>query len=141
MLKTAENVTAKHGISTAEQHEVVLRREQQYRDCSGRCSFLAFHDAAVRGAGAEFQSRRHAGKREGVSTSTKEGLAVETRRRRRSVWRPDPSRRRHAAIVVTTREKARELSTNPKIAVRLHGFGMARALAYTRRLRCLPQRA
>jgi acetyl-CoA acetyltransferase len=37
----------------------------------------------------------------------------------------------NAAIVLTTRAKARELSTNPKIAVRLQGFGMARAaLAY-----------
>src|SRR5688572_29853971 len=31
MLQTAENVAAKHRISTAEQHEVVLRREEQYR--------------------------------------------------------------------------------------------------------------
>ena len=37
----------------------------------------------------------------------------------------------NAAIILTSREKARELSTNPKIAVRLQGFGMARAeLAY-----------
>ncbi len=37
----------------------------------------------------------------------------------------------NAAIVLTTREQARELTTNPKIAVRLHGFGQARvALAY-----------
>jgi acetyl-CoA acetyltransferase len=31
MLQTAENVAKKHGIGTAEQHEVVLRREEQYR--------------------------------------------------------------------------------------------------------------
>ena len=30
MLATAENVAARHGITTAEQHEVVLRREAQY---------------------------------------------------------------------------------------------------------------
>ena len=37
----------------------------------------------------------------------------------------------NAAIIVTTREKARELSSDPKIAIRLHGFGLARvALAY-----------
>ena len=30
MLQTAENVAARHGITTAEQHEVVLRRSQQY---------------------------------------------------------------------------------------------------------------
>ncbi|HRP29394.1 MAG TPA: thiolase family protein, partial [Burkholderiaceae bacterium] len=33
----------------------------------------------------------------------------------------------NAGIVVTTRERARELAANPKIAVRLHGFGLARA--------------
>ncbi|HXQ64102.1 MAG TPA: hypothetical protein VN787_04555, partial [Steroidobacteraceae bacterium] len=32
MVITAENVAKKHGIGTAEQHEVVLRRETQYRD-------------------------------------------------------------------------------------------------------------
>ena len=31
MLATAENVAKRHGIGTAEQHEVVLRREAQYR--------------------------------------------------------------------------------------------------------------
>ena len=32
MLQTAENVAAKHQITTAQQHDVVLMREQQYRD-------------------------------------------------------------------------------------------------------------
>jgi acetyl-CoA acetyltransferase len=32
MVTTAENVAKKHGIGTAEQHDVVLRREAQYRD-------------------------------------------------------------------------------------------------------------
>ena len=37
----------------------------------------------------------------------------------------------NAAIIVTTPDKARQLSTDPKIAIRLHGFGLARvALAY-----------
>jgi acetyl-CoA acyltransferase len=37
----------------------------------------------------------------------------------------------NAAIILTTRERARELATNPKIAVRVRGFGQARAeLAY-----------
>jgi acetyl-CoA acetyltransferase len=37
----------------------------------------------------------------------------------------------NAAVVVTTRDKARELSADPKIAIRLHGFGLARVeLAY-----------
>ena len=32
MVQTAENVAAKHQITTAEQHDVVLRREAQYRE-------------------------------------------------------------------------------------------------------------
>jgi acetyl-CoA acetyltransferase len=33
----------------------------------------------------------------------------------------------NAALVVTTRERARQLSADPAIAVRLHGFGLGRA--------------
>ena len=32
MIATAENVAKKHGLGTAAQHDVVLRREEQYRD-------------------------------------------------------------------------------------------------------------
>src|SRR5690606_19824612 len=32
MLQTAENVARKHSISTSEQHDVVLRRSEQYRE-------------------------------------------------------------------------------------------------------------
>src|ERR1700688_3460676 len=32
MINTAENVARRHGITTAEQHDVVLRRFDQYRD-------------------------------------------------------------------------------------------------------------
>jgi acetyl-CoA acyltransferase len=37
----------------------------------------------------------------------------------------------NAALVLTTRERARELATDPKIRIQLHGFGQARVeLAY-----------
>ena len=40
MLQTAENVAAKHQITTAQQHDVVLMREQQYRDAlADGCAF------------------------------------------------------------------------------------------------------
>jgi acetyl-CoA acetyltransferase len=40
MIRTAENVAAKHQITTAEQHEVVLKREAQYRDAlADDCAF------------------------------------------------------------------------------------------------------
>src|SRR5262249_14218586 len=32
MVRTAENVAARHQITTSEQHDIVLRREAQYRD-------------------------------------------------------------------------------------------------------------
>ena len=40
MLQTAENVAAKHQITTEQQHEVVLLREKQYRDAlADGCAF------------------------------------------------------------------------------------------------------
>ena len=137
MLKTAENVAAKHGISTAEQHDVVLRREQQYRQAlDDDAAFLKrFMTLPFEVPAPNF--KKAVGTLEGdegVSTSTPEGLA-----RLKPVaaggtitygGQTHPADG-NAAIVLTTREKARALSTNPKIAVRLHGFGMARAaLAY-----------
>ena len=137
MLKTAENVAAKHGISTAQQHEVVLRREQQYRDSlQDDAAFLRrFMSLPFEVPAANF--KKTAGTLEGdegVSTSTPEGLAklkpVAEGGTVTYGGQTHPADG-NAAIVLTTREKARELSTNPKIAVRLQGFGMARAaLAY-----------
>ena len=137
MLTTAENVAKRHGFTTAEQHEVVLRREQQYRESlSDGAAFLKrFMTLPFEVPAPGF--KKVAGKLEadeGVSNSTAEGLAA-----LKPVMpggtvtfggQTHPADG-NAAIVVTTRERARELSTNPKIAVRLHGFGQARAeLAY-----------
>ncbi len=137
MLKTAENVAAKHGISTAQQHEVVLRREQQYHQAlADGASFLKrFMTLPFEVPAPNF--KKTVGTLEGdegVSTSTPEGLAkLKPVAEGGTVTygaQTHPADG-NAAIVLTTREKARELSTNPKIAVRLQGFGMARAaLAY-----------
>ena len=87
MLKTAENVAAKHGITTAQQHEVVLRREQQYRDALGNgAAFLKrFMTLPFEVPAPNF--KKAAGTLEGdegVSTSTPEGLAkLKPCRRRR----------------------------------------------------------
>ncbi len=137
MLQTAENVAAKHGITTAEQHELVLRREEQYRmSLANDSAFLKrFMSLPFEVPTANYQKIANSlTGDEGVSHSTPEGLA-----KLRPV-RPGGcvtfGGQTHpadgnAAIVVTTRERARELSADPKIAVRLHGFGLARAaLAY-----------
>ena len=137
MLQTAENVAIKHGIGMAEQHEIVLRREAQYRMAQENDSaFLKrFMSLPFEVPTPNFKKTANsmAGD-EGVSQSTAEGLAK---------LKPAMSggcitfgAQTHpadgnAAIIVTTREKARELSADPKIAVRLHGFGLARVpLAY-----------
>jgi acetyl-CoA acetyltransferase len=133
MLQTAENVAARHGFSTARQHEIVLRREQQYRQAlAGDCAFLKRFMTLpfdVPAPGYRKSAGTLAGD-EGVSQSTAEGLM-----KLKPVLdggtvtyggQTHPADG-NAALVVTTRERARELATNPKIAVRLRGFGLARA--------------
>ncbi|CAI07257.1 thiolase family protein [Aromatoleum aromaticum] len=137
MLATAENVASKHNVTTAQQHELVLRREQQYGDAlRDDSAFLrrfmtlpfAVPCADFRKTAATLDGD------EGTSRSTADGLA-----KLRPVVdggsvtfgaQTHPADG-NAAIVVTTPDKARELSADPKIAIRLHGFGLARAeLAY-----------
>ena len=133
MLKTAENVAAKHGISTAEQHEVVLRREEQYRDAlaDGSAFLKRFMPLPFEVPAPNF--RKTIGTLEGdegINHSTAEGLAkLKPVAEGGTVTygaQTHPADG-NAAIVVATPERARELSANPKIAVRLHGFGLARA--------------
>jgi acetyl-CoA acetyltransferase len=137
MLQTAENVAAKHGIGTAEQHELVLRREEQYRQSlENDSAFLKrFMTLPFEVPAPNFKKTANtmAGD-EGVSQSTPNGLAKLKPVTPGGVVtfgaQTHPADG-NAAIVVTTPDKARELSANPKIAIRLHGFGLARAaLAY-----------
>ncbi len=137
MLTTAENVARRHGFTTAEQHEVVLRREQQYREslADGAAFLKRFMTLPFEVPAPGF--KKTAGTLEadeGVSHSTVEGLAA-----LKPVMpggtvtfggQTHPADG-NAAIVVTTRGRARELSLDPTIAVRLHGFGQSRTeLAY-----------
>ncbi len=133
MIQTAENVADKHQITSAEQHDVVLRREAQYRDAQADGS--AFHkrymslpfdvpDPAFRKTVAKLDSD------EGVSSSTSDGLA-----RLKPVieggtvtygGQTHPADG-NAAILVAAPERARELSRDATVRVRLLGFGSARA--------------
>ena len=133
MLKTAENVAAKHQITTEQQHEVVLRRQEQYGHATADEG--AFHkrfmtlpcpvpDAKFRKTVGEVEGD------EGIFPSNAEGLA-----RLRPVveggsvtygGQTHPADG-NAAIIVTTPERAGELSADPGIAVRILGFGQARA--------------
>lgn len=137
MLATAENVASKHKVTTAQQHELVLRREQQYGDALRDDSAFLRRFMTLPFAVPSADFRKTAATLdgdEGTSRSTADGLA-----KLRPVLdggsvtfgaQTHPADG-NAAIVVTTPEKARELSADPKIAVRLHGFGLARTeLAY-----------
>ncbi len=133
MLQTAENVARKYQVSTAEQHDVVLRRVAQYGDALAddrafqkRYMTLPF-DVPRPGY------RKSAGVidgDEGVVMSTREGLA------RLKPVLPDGTvtfgGQTHpadgsAAVVVTTPEKARAMSRDAGVRIRLLGFGLARA--------------
>ncbi len=133
MLDTAENVARANAITTAEQHAIVLRREEQYRmaladDCAFLKRFMALPfdvpDARFRKTVGRLTAD------EGVNFSTAEALA------RLAPVQPGGTvtygAQTHpadgnAAIVVARAAQAAELSPNPKIAVRLLGFGQARA--------------
>ncbi|CAG4882824.1 Acetyl-CoA acetyltransferase [Georgfuchsia toluolica] len=132
MLATAENVARKHGVSTAQQHEVVLRREAQYREAlKDDSAFLKrfmtlpfevptpnFRKTAVTLDGDE-----------GINQSTADGLA-----KLKPVMQDGTvtfGGQTHpadgnAGIIVADAARAQELSANPSIAVRLLGFGQAR---------------
>jgi len=133
MLQTAENVAAACGIGTERQHEVVLRREEQYRSAlQDDSAFLKrFMTLPFDAPTPNFKKIANtlAGD-EGINYSSAEGLAkLAPVQQGGSVTfggQTHPADG-NAALIVTTPEKARELSTNPRIAVRLHGFGLARA--------------
>ena len=133
MIDTAENVAASRGFSTAEQHEVVLRREEQYRAAlaDGSAFLKRFMTLPFEVPSADF--RKVAGRLdgdEGVSASTPEGLArLKPVKAGGSVTYGGQTHPAdgNAAIVVATPPRAKELSSRPEIAVRLLGFGQARA--------------
>ena len=137
MVQTAENVAAKHQITTSEQHDVVLRREAQYRQALA--DDYAFHkrymtlpfqvpDPSFRKTVATLASD------EGIKLSTAEELAklkpVLNGGTVTYGGQTHPADA-NAGLIVATPERARELSRDTKIRIQLRGFGTARApLAY-----------
>jgi acetyl-CoA acetyltransferase len=132
MLNTAENVAARHNITLQEQHEVVLRRTEQYRqaladDCAFQKRYMSLPfdipSANFRKVVATAQSD------EGVTFSTAEGLAQlrpvlpnGTVTFGSQTHPADGS----VAMIVTTPEKARELSRDPGISITVLGYGQGR---------------
>ena len=133
MLQTAENVAAKYSISTAEQHDVVLRRYEQYQDALAddkafqkRYMDLPFAipDPRFRRTTEEIDGDQ------GVAASTAEGLAklkpvVEggTVTFGGQTYPADGN----AAIIVADTDKARELSTDATVQISILSAGQSRA--------------
>jgi len=125
MLETGENVARRYGIDTAEQHAVKLHRYGQYQqaladDRAFQRRYMVDVPLGKKGALSED---------EGIFPTTAEGLA------RLKPVRPDGTvtygGQTHpadgqAGAIVTTRERARALSSRPEIEVEILGFGMAR---------------
>lgn len=133
MVDTAENVAKKHGISMAEQHDVALLRYEQY--AAARADDAAFHRRymtlpfAVPDAKFKRTLTTLAGD-EGIHATTATGLAaLKPVRPNGTVTYGSQTHPADgsAAMLVTTRDRARELSRDSSIEIRLLGFGLARA--------------
>lgn len=132
MVETAENVARKWQITTAEQHDVVLRRHAQYGDATAGGN--AFQKRYMR-LPFEVPDRRFEKTvavmegDEGVHPTTREGLD------RLKPVLPGGTvtygGQTHPAdgstgMIVAARARAREMSADPGIEIRLAGFGQAR---------------
>lgn len=131
MLKTGENVAARYGFSTAQQHALKLRRHEQYQ--AALADDRAFQKRYMVDAPlSDSRFRKTTGALsadEGVFPTTAEGLA-----RLKPVLeggsitfggQTHPADG-NAGAIVTTREFAREVATDPGIEVELLSFGMHR---------------
>jgi len=132
MLDTAENVARKWGITLEEQHQVTLQRYAQYdRALADDRAFLRrFMTLPFEVPDARFKKTTAtlAGD-EGIFETTAEGLArLKPVKEGGSVTFGSQTHPADggAALAVTTRERAAELSRDRKIEVRLLGFGQAR---------------
>jgi len=132
MLRTAENVAAEHHLSTAQQHELVLHRYAQYEQAlQDDSAFLRrFMDLPFSVPDARLrreQSVLHGD--EGVFATTAEGLAAlkpvlegGTVTYGSQTHPADGN----AGMVLTTPQRAAELSRDRTIDIRLVAFGQAR---------------
>ncbi len=135
MVETAERCATQWRISTAEQHDLVLRRYAQYEDAlrpdaSGRTFQQRYMTLPFPVPNERFNKTLHdIPGDEGVHPSTAEGLA-----RLKPVLadgtvtyggQTHPADG-NAGLVVTTAARARELARDPAIRIELRGFGESR---------------
>ena len=131
MIDTAENASARLGITTAELNEVTLARYAQYQ--AALADDRAFQrrymvEVPVFDSGFRKQTGSLAAD-EGIFATTAEGLAklkpVKPGGTHSFGTQTHPADG-NAGMIVTTRERARELATDAAIEIELLGFGQAR---------------
>jgi acetyl-CoA acetyltransferase len=135
MVETADRVAAKHGIDTARQHVVVLERYAQYADAlADDGAFLRrFMDLPFEVPDSRFAKVRAtlAGD-EGIHPTTAERLARLAPVREGGTvtfgGQTHPADG-SAGMVVTTPQRAAELSREPGISIRVLAFGQSRVAA------------
>ncbi|HCP79990.1 MAG TPA: acetyl-CoA acetyltransferase [Pusillimonas sp.] len=132
MLKTAENVAAEYGLTTAQQNELTLVRYQQYEEAlKNDSAFLRrFMTLPFSVPDARFKREQSVLQGdEGIFPTTEAGLAkLKPLLDGGTVTfggQTHPAAA-NAAIVLTTAERATELSQDPKIDIRLVSFGQSR---------------
>jgi acetyl-CoA acetyltransferase family protein len=128
MVETAENVAHRFGISRAEQDEVTLMRYAQY--ASADASFRGRTMVALDVPDTDF--RKTVGRLEadeGIFPTTAEGLAkLKPVIEGGSVTYGTQTHPAdgNAGMIVTSRQRARDLSARPEISIRIRACGTAR---------------
>src|SRR3989344_9698457 len=134
MLQTGENVAARYGISTEEQHALKLHRYHQYQEAlANDRAFQKRYMADVPVTDSKFRKQTGTlSTDEGIFPTTAEGLAkLKPVKEGGTVTfggQTHPADG-NAGAIVTTRERARAVATDPGIEVEILGFGMARVEA------------
>lgn len=126
MLQTAENVAAEYGVTTSEQHDVVLRRHQQYTDALADDAAFQRRYMVTPVTGSEGDVDGD----EGVFPATMEKMAALSPVMEGGTvtyaGQTHPADG-NAGLIVTGPDQARELATDPDISVRIVGTAMGRA--------------
>ncbi|MES3677423.1 thiolase family protein [Halomonas elongata] len=129
MLTTAENVAREHGFSRDQADELTLRRYAQYGEAlADERAFQRRYIFPVEVPVSRKETRLVEAD-EGVMPTTAEGLAklrtVQPEGIHTYGTQTHPADG-NAGIIVTTRERAAELSTDPRMAVQVVAYGHAR---------------